>query len=109
MRTSRDTIDPLEIESETEHGSSTSTYVFDISNYLLDGEVCSGLALGLAEVLDCDPARMTPISSVVDCDALQMLFQPRRYGDLRDDVSVSFPYDVYEVTVYASGRVVVQG
>ena len=109
MRTSRDTIDPLEIESKSEHGDSTSTYVFDISNYLLDGEVCSGLALGLAEVLDCDPARMTPISSVVDCDALQMLFQPRRYGDLRDDVSVSFPYDVYEVTVYASGRVVVQG
>ena len=109
MRTSRDTIDPLEIESELEHGDSTSTYVFDISNYLLDGEVCSGLALGLAEVLDCDPARMTPISSVVDCDALQMLFQPRRYGDLRNDISVSFPYDVYEVTVYASGRVVVQG
>jgi hypothetical protein len=108
MRTSRDTIDPLEIESESEHGDSTSTYVFDISSYLLDGEVCSGLALGLAEVLDRDPARMTPISSVVDCDALQMLFQPRRYGDLRDDVSVSFPYDVYEVSVYASGRVVVQ-
>lgn len=109
MRTSRDTIDPLEIEAESENGDSTSTYVFDISDYLLDGEVCSGLALGLAEVLDTDPARMTPISSVVDCDALQMLFQPRRYGDLRNDVSVSFPYDVYEVTVYASGKVVVQG
>jgi hypothetical protein len=109
MRTSRDTIDPLEIETPAENGDSTSTYVFNISNYMLDGEVCSGIALALSKVLDRDPAQMTPIGSVVDCDALHLLFQPRRYGDLRDDVSVSFPYDVYEVTVYADGRVVVQG
>lgn len=108
MRMSRDPIDPLEIETPSENGDSTSIYVLDISNYMLEGEVCSGIALALAEVLDCDPAGMTPINSVIDCDALQALFQARRYGDLRNDVSVSFPYDIYEVTVFANGRVVLE-
>jgi hypothetical protein len=105
---SRKNIDPIEIQAAAEDGGSTSTYVFDVSGHMLDGEVCTGIALALAEVMDREPPQMTPLSSVVDCDALQMLFQPRRYGDLRDDVSVSFPYDVYEVTVHSSGRVVVQ-
>ncbi|MFC7080620.1 HalOD1 output domain-containing protein [Halorussus caseinilyticus] len=109
MSMSRKNIDPVEIESTSENGDYTSTYVFDISDHMLAGEVCTGLALALGETLDRDPAQMTPLSSVVDCDALQMLFHTRRYGDLRDEVSVSFPYDVYEVTVHSGGRVVVQG
>lgn len=109
MSMARNNIDPVEIKSSSKDGGFTSTYVFDISDHLLGGEVCTGLALALAEVLECDPARMTPLSSVVDCDALQMLFHTRRYGDLRDDVSVSFPYDVYEVTLHSGGRVVVRG
>jgi hypothetical protein len=106
---SRNTIDPVEIESISEEGKPTSTFVFDISHHMLDGEVCTGVALALSEILERDPGQMTPLSSVVDCDALQLLFHTRRYGDLRDDVSTSFPYDVYEVTVHSSGRVVVQG
>ncbi|WP_321112857.1 HalOD1 output domain-containing protein [Halorussus salinisoli] len=109
MSMSRYNIDPVEIESESENGDTISTYIFDVSDHMLAGEVCTGLALALAEVLERDPARITPLSSVVDCDALQLLFHTRRYGDLRDEVSVSFPYDVYEVTVHSSGRVVVQG
>lgn len=109
MSMPRKHIDPVEIESASTDGDSTSTYVFDISHYMLDGEVCTGLALALSEVLERDPAQMTPLSSVVDCDALQLLFHTRRYGDLRDDVSVSFPYDIYEVTIHSGGRVVVQG
>lgn len=103
----RHIIDPVEIESARENGTQTSSYVFDVSDFMLDGEVCTGIVLGLAEVLDRDPAYLTPLTEVVDCDALRMLFQPRRYGDLRDDVSVTFPYDVYEVTVESSGTVVV--
>ena len=106
---SRKNIDPVEIESASENGAANSTYVFDISQHMLDGEVCTGVAFALSEVLERDPAQMTPLSSVVDCDALQLFFRTRRYGDLRDDVSVSFPYDVYEVTVHSSGRVLVQG
>jgi hypothetical protein len=106
---SRKNIDPVEIESTSESGGSNSTYVFDISQYLLDGDVCAGIALALSEVVERDPAQMTPLSSVVDCDALQSFFQTRRYGDLRDDVSVSFPYDVYEVTVHSGGRILVTG
>ncbi len=106
---SRKNIDPVEIESTSENGDPNSTYVFDISQHMLDGEVCTGVALALSEVVERDPAQMTPLSSVVDCDALQLFFRTRRYGDLRDDVSVSFPYDVYEVTVHSSGRILVTG
>lgn len=106
---SRKNIDPVEIESLSEDGNPTSTFVFDISNHMLDGEVCTGVAFALSEVLDRDPGQMTPLSSVVDCDALQLLFHTRRYGDLRDDVSISFPYDLYEVTVHSSGRIVMRG
>ena len=109
MSMAKDSIDPLEIEVAHSNGDESSAYVFNISDYLLGGEVCTGVALALSTVTDRPPERMTPLSAVVDCDALQMLFQPRRYGDLRNDVSVSFPYDVYEVTVFSSGRVVVQG
>ncbi|WP_135851364.1 HalOD1 output domain-containing protein [Halorussus salinus] len=109
MSMSRKNIDPVEIESTSENGDPNSTYVFDISQHMLDGEVCTGVALALSEVVERDPAQMTPLSSVVDCDALQLFFRTRRYGDLRDDVSVSFPYDVYEVTVHSSGRILVTG
>jgi hypothetical protein len=109
MSAPRENIDPVEIESETENGDSTSTYVFDVGDYLLAGEACAGLALGLAEVCGRDSAETTPLSAVVDCDAVERLLGPRRYGDLRDEVSVTFPYDVYEVTVRSSGRVVVRG
>ncbi|PSP55196.1 hypothetical protein BRC82_06730 [Halobacteriales archaeon QS_1_67_19] len=105
---SRNTINPIEIEAPDDEGEDASTYVFDISGYMLDGEVCSGVALALSEVLGTEPEQMTPLSSVVDCDALQLFFQTRRYGDLRDDVSVTFPYDVYEVTIHSGGRIVVR-
>lgn len=108
MSMAKNSIDPLEIEVAHANGDDSSTYVFNISDYLLGGEVCAGITLALSTVLDRPPEQMKPLSSVVDCDALQMLFQTRRYGDLRDDVSVSFPYDVYEVTVFSSGRVVVR-
>jgi len=108
MPSSRTNIEPVEIRTDSERGASTATYVFDVSGYMLDGEVCTGIALGLSAVVGHGPPRLTPLSAVVDCDALEMLFKPRRYGDLRDDVSVSFPYDVYNVTVHSSGRVVMR-
>ncbi|WP_158057458.1 HalOD1 output domain-containing protein [Halorussus halophilus] len=104
----RENIDPVEIEVATGDGTGASTYVFDISEHMIRGEVCTGIALALGEALGRSPERMTPLSSVVDCDALQLLFHTRRYGDLRDDVSVSFPYDIYTVTVEAGGQVVLQ-
>lgn len=104
----RENIDPVEIEVATEDGAGVSTLVFDISEHMLHGEVCTGVALALGNALNRSPERMTPLSSVVDCDALQLLFHTRRYGDLRDDVSVTFPYDVYTVTVEAGGQVVLQ-
>ena len=109
MSTSSNIIEPVEIEADSEHGDSTSTYICNVSDHMLSGEVCTGIVLALSRVLERPPEEMTPLSSVVDCDGLQLLFQPRRYGDLRDDVSVSFPYDVYQVTVHSDGQIVVRG
>ncbi|WP_135829044.1 HalOD1 output domain-containing protein [Halorussus halobius] len=108
MPTSRPNVEPVEIRDESTGSATLATYVFDVSDFMLGGEVSTGVALALAELVESGPSEMTPLSSVVDCDALELLFQTRRYGDLRDDVSVSFPYDVYEVTVHSSGRVVVR-
>lgn len=108
MPPSKTNIDSVEIQRRLGESNSSATYVFDISHYMLGGEVSTGIALALSELVESKPPKMTPLSAVVDCDALELLFQTRRYGDLRDDVSVSFPYDVYEVTVHSSGRVIVQ-
>jgi len=108
MNLPNENIDSVEIEVAADDGDTSSTHMFDLTDYMLSGEVCTGIALALSEIADRPADRMTPLGSVVDCDALQLLFQPRRYGDLRDEVSVSFPYDVYTVTVHSSGRVVVR-
>ncbi|MFC4549510.1 MULTISPECIES: HalOD1 output domain-containing protein [Halorussus] len=104
----RDGIDPVEIEVADADGDESSTYVFNVSDHMIHGEVCTGIALALSKVVERPPEQMVPLSSVVDCDALQLLFHTRRYGDLRDDVSVSFPYDIYHVTVFSDGRIVVR-
>lgn len=98
----------IERDDEPNGNETTEAYIFDITQYLFDGQVCAGVVHALSEVLEQNPNEMVPLHSVVDCDALTMLFRTTRYGELRDDVSVTFPYDVYEVTVHSDGRVVVQ-
>ncbi|WP_458187891.1 HalOD1 output domain-containing protein [Haladaptatus sp. NG-WS-4] len=100
----------IEIEnvSDDESAESTSTYVFDIENDIANGYTCAGIVRALATVMDVSPNEMKPLHAVVNCDAVEALFRTRRYGDTRDNVSVTFHYDVYEVSVDASGNVVVK-
>jgi hypothetical protein len=100
----------MDIEIETANddnpAESSSTYVFDIEREMRSDRTCAGIVRALSELTDIPPSEMKPLHSVVNCDAIDALFRTRRYGGARDNVSISFHYDVYEITVDASGRVV---
>ncbi|WP_049970810.1 HalOD1 output domain-containing protein [Haladaptatus cibarius] len=100
----------IEIENHSGDDSSeaSSTYVFDIESEMANGHTCAGIVRVLAEVMDEHPNEMRPLHAVVNCDAIDALFRTRRYGEARDNVSMTFHYDVYEVTVDANGKVVVK-
>ncbi len=100
----------IEIEdvSDDNPAETSSTYVFNIEREMANGHTCAGLVRALATVMDAEPNRMQPLHAVVNCDAIDALFRTRRYGDARDNVSITFHYDVYEVTVDANGKVVVK-
>ena len=99
----------IEIESQSDENpaESTKTYVFDIEREMRNGRTCAGLVRVLSELTNTAPNKMKPLHSVVNCDAIDALFRTRRYGETRDNVSVTFTYEIYEVTVDASGQVVV--
>lgn len=101
----------MDIEIESKSGEnpaeSTKTYVFDIEREMRNGRTCAGIIRVLSEVTSTAPNDMKPLHSVVNCDAVDALFRTRRYGETRDNVSVTFTYEIYEVTVDASGQVVV--
>ncbi len=98
----------IEIVSDDDTAETSSTYVFDIESEMANGHTCTGIVRILAAVMDTTPSEMRPLHAVVNCDALDALFRTRRYGKTRDNISITFHYDVYEVTVEATGKVVVK-
>ncbi len=100
----------IEIENVSDENPSetSSTYVFDIESEMANGHTCAGIVRAIGAVMDKKPNRMQPLHTAVNCDALDALFRTRRYGDARDNVSITFHYDVYEVTVDADGKVAVK-
>lgn len=96
----------IETASDDNPAESLSTYVFDIEREMQNDQTCAGIVRALSELMDLPPNELKPLHGVVNCDAIDALFRTRRYGGARDNVSVSFHYDVYAVTVDASGRVV---
>ncbi|WP_345409505.1 HalOD1 output domain-containing protein [Haladaptatus pallidirubidus] len=100
------------IEIENRRGENpaetSSTYVFEIESEMTNGHTCAGIVRALANVMDERPNEMRPLHAFVNCDAIDALFRTRRYGESRDNVSMTFHYDVYEVTIDASGKVVVK-
>ena len=55
-----------------------------------------------------DVTDLPPLHDVVDVDALDKLFRPRRSGERRTNGSVTFQFAGYTVTVYADGLLVVR-
>lgn len=98
----------IEIENVSDDDSTEATYIFDIEREMASGHTCAGIIRALAEVTDSSPNEMPPLHTVVNCDAIEALFRTGRYGETRDNVSLTFHYDVFEVSVDASGKVVVK-
>ena len=100
-------MEPIEIQTREESGDGETRYVFDISSYVEAGGACSGVALALSNCAERSHLNLDPIGKVVDCDAIGALLQPHRFQDPQEVVSVTFPYNIYTVTVSSDGRVVV--
>lgn len=59
----------------------------------------------VADRIGADPAALDPLYEVVDPDALDALFEPRRLHPDRSDPRVSFAYCGCDVVVSADGGV----
>lgn len=62
----------------------------------------------LAVAMDRDPATMEPLYDRIDPDALDVLVRSDGRVPPRTSVTVSFEVEGYEVTVHATGEVVVR-
>ena len=62
----------------------------------------------VADLTGVEPGDVQPINDVVDADALNALFQPRSGEGPRTSGRVSFVLEGVDVTIYASGEVVVE-
>lgn len=69
--------------------------------------ISSEVIFAVAKATGQDPVQMEPLNSVIDPDALDKLFQTSVGGSPRTGGRVSFTMEGCEVTVRASGEVVV--
>lgn len=87
---------------------SAPLHSYTIAAYMNDGRTCEGVVRALGQVMRTDPHELPPLYTAVACDALEQLFHPRRDGRTRTDVTVTFTYDRYRVTISADGRLTIQ-
>lgn len=62
----------------------------------------------VAEEEGVDPTELPPLYRVIDTDALDSLFRTDRESG-RSEGRVVFPYRGYEITVYSTGRIELDG
>ena len=62
---------------------------------------------GIATLNGEQPTDIKPLHDVIDPDALDALFQPVSEESTERRANVSFPFEGYEVTVYADGEIVI--
>lgn len=65
------------------------------------------VVVAIAEISDLDHTDLTPLNEVIDPDALNAIFAPRKDGVDRAGGRVQFSLSGHEVTVESSGRIVV--
>lgn len=89
------------------------TYDPGSGTYVVDWDPKTGedlgilVVMGVAAVADLDHTELQPLNQVVDPDALNKLFAPRKDGVQRVGGRVSFTLSGYHVTVYSEGRIVI--
>jgi len=65
------------------------------------------VVVAIAEVANLEHTELTPLNDVIDPDALNALFAPRKDGVERPGGRVQFSLSGHEVTVDSSGRIVI--
>jgi hypothetical protein len=65
------------------------------------------IVVAVAEITDVDHTELTPLNDVIDPDALNAIFAPRKDGLERSGGRVLFSLSGHEITVDSSGRVVI--
>lgn len=65
------------------------------------------IVLSVAAVADVDHTELTPLNDVVDPDALNSIFAPRKDGVNREGGLVRFTLSAHEITVHSEGRIVI--
>ncbi|WP_231190217.1 HalOD1 output domain-containing protein [Haladaptatus sp. DYF46] len=100
-------LEPIEItENETSNeGEMVTSYLYDISSYLSQGDACVGIIAALASRTHQGELTLPPLGAVIDAGALDSLLGTRRPSD---GVSVTFPYGIYMVTVSGDGTVLIR-
>lgn len=89
-------------EDSVTYDASSEMYYVDISLDEPDS-VADAVVYSVADILDQDPISLPPLGQVVDTDSLTNIFNSA--GDSDSDVSVSFEYSGFVVTVQSSGRI----
>lgn len=100
-------IETTENDSPDASGVRTS-YLYDISSYLANGDTCMGIVAAVASRSHQNELDLLPLGGVIDAGALERLIERKTFDDKQDPVSVTFPYDVYLVTVSSDGTVLIR-
>lgn len=68
--------------------------------------VCQTLVLAVAEIADRDPMELDPLYHAIDPDTLDDFVESS--GSKGSEGNVSFAFEGYDVTVYASGLIAIE-
>lgn len=101
---------PLVIEEQpaADATASTAARTYDIGTYMRAGRTSDGIVRALARALRTEPHDLPPLYTAVDCDTVEQLFRPSPGGHPRDDISLTFGYEGYSVTITADGHLTVR-
>ena len=99
--------DPEAVERSdaVQYSSDTDTYRASFDD---TGSVWTAVVSTVAVVAEAKPTDLPPLYSVIDPATLEDLIEPSGPGPPTNDVSVSFTYDEYAVTVHDYGIIAVE-
>lgn len=83
----------------------------DPTRILYDWSVTSpstAVVSAVAATLDCDPETLDPLYESIDPDAFDAVVQSGRASTPEGNITVSFTYAAHQVTVHATGEVIVR-
>lgn len=77
-------------------------------NAVLKEDPSTCLVMAVAEIAEADPLEQSPLSDVIDPEALDNLFQRGGRMEGSDMDKISFNYAGYRVTLYRDGELLIQ-